>query len=80
MAKPYADVYLADVFMWNGLGPDGMPGGADRPPKPKERKGADLVVPYIAVCQSWSDTIDEIIEGLQPRHPWRIGRSPRHAG
>ncbi len=65
MAKRFADVYLADIPMWNGITPLGKP-GADVPPRPKERADADLIVQWIGVNQSWSDTIDKILDGLKP--------------
>jgi hypothetical protein len=67
MAKPHADVYLADEWVWNGLGPSGRPGGADRPPQPTQRQEADLVVPYVGMNQSWSETVGKVIAELKAR-------------
>jgi hypothetical protein len=43
------DVYLADLAVWNGLGPGGHPGAAKTPARPENRPGVDNVAPTIGV-------------------------------
>jgi hypothetical protein len=63
----WADVYLADLWVWNGLDRVGRPGGALKPrTPPPSRPEADNVVPTVGVPSSWSSNIDGIINGLKP--------------
>ncbi len=65
MSNQLVDIYLADLAMWNGLGPDGQPGYAVTPPIPERRPGVDLVTPTIQVGYSWSLTISLIVDDLE---------------
>jgi hypothetical protein len=64
MANQLVDIYLADLALWNGLGPGGAPGQAVTPPIPERRSGVDLVVPTIGVGYAWSQTISLILSDL----------------
>lgn len=67
MAKAWADVYLADEAMWNGLDRFGRP-TIVTPQVPPEAKNADRVIPFIAMRQSWPSIIDKVIDELDKNH------------
>src|SRR5262249_5974764 len=62
--KPWVNVYLADLDMWNGLR-DGKPGAAPKPPQPPPTADRRNVTPTIGVGYSWSLTIDKIVDELE---------------